>query len=170
MDTVNLISWKYSILPDLFQAAGLDGLDIPGNLFFRPVPPFHVPQSGGRIVIKTCPDRACRDAAHDRVRLYVSGNDRAGADDGAVSDGDACKNNGFKSDPYIVSNDYIPFVVPALCNVSLIQFPFFKKERKRISTERSQRMIGAVKKEFCSAGNGAEFSDDEAVLIDGVVV
>ena len=31
-------------------------------------------------------------------------------------------------------------------------------------------MVGAVEKEFCSAGDGAEFSNDQFILVDGIVI
>ena len=50
-----------------------------------------------------------------------------GADDRAVPDGDTGKNDGFVSDPYVIADDDIAFIVPGIRYILNIQIPFFKK-------------------------------------------
>lgn len=117
---------ELSAVPDQFQAAGLNRADILGDFLLRPVPPFHVQLLCDRPVVKPSADGPGGNAAHDCIRRHIFRDDRAGADNGAVADGDTCKDNGLKSDPYIVSDADLSPVVPAVSDLLFIRFPLFK--------------------------------------------
>lgn len=116
----------------LFQISGLDCGDAAGYFFFRPVPPFEIQQSGDGSFRKSFPKGTGGNAAHNGIGRDILCHHRPGADDCAVSNGHTGQDKGFISDPYIVSDDDVPLVVPGGGDLLFIQPPFLKKDGEGI--------------------------------------
>ena len=104
--------------------------DVRLDFFFRPVPPPEFQKSGYGFVREAPADWFCRNAADDGIGRHILCHDGTGADDRAVPDGDTGKNDGFVSDPYVIADDDIAFIVPGIRYILNIQIPFFKKMGK----------------------------------------
>lgn len=154
----------------LVDFAPHDAGQVCADLFDRPVPPLQFQQPCGRSVVETRPYRFGRDAAHDRVGRNVPCDDGPRRDHGAVADPDARHDDRFVTDPYVVADDDVALVVPRRGDVRPVEFPLLEEERKGVIGQRAERVVRAVEQEPRAAGDGAEFADDQPVLVDRVVV
>ena len=123
------------------------------NAFFRPIPPFNCKKRIDRILRAALLYRPCRYASDNCVWRYVFCDNRAGFDDGTVTDCHTGQNDDFIADPDVISDYDITLIVPRCCYIRNIQIPFLKKDWKRIGGKGGQRMVGAGEEKFCSAGN-----------------
>ena len=136
-----------------------------GYLLNRPVPPLQFLQLCNCTFVKTLSYFLGRRPAYYRIRRYIFGDYCPRRNNRSVADMYARHDNSLITNPYIVSNHYIPFIIPCRSDISLIQLPLLKKYRKRIIRQRIQRMIRAVEKKLSSTGYRTEFPYDQPVTI-----
>ena len=101
-------------------------------------------QRSNGVFVETAADGFGRHAADNGVRGNVLGDEGAGADDGAIANGNASEDDGFIADPHIVANDDVALIVPGFADGGDGQIPFFVKYGKRIAGKAAEAVVGTV--------------------------
>lgn len=153
----------------LVDSAGPDRRQRFRQAVVRPVPPLHFEQRRHGIGIETLFDRFGRNASDDRIGRNIARNDGPGADHGAVPDMHSGKDQGLITDPHIVTDHNIPFIIPRGRNFAFVDTPL-AEERKGVVRQRTHRVIRAVEKKFRPAGDRAEPTDTELIPVYRIVV
>lgn len=96
------------MLQQFLYPPGLDGGQVGLDLFNRPVPPPQLEQCVNDRGVKALSDGAGGDTAHNGIGRDVLGDDGAGADNGAVPDGNAGQDDRFIPQPDVVAHDDVP--------------------------------------------------------------
>ena len=138
--------------------------------FFGPVPPLDFQQGRDGILRKAFADRLRGNATDNGVRRNILCHNGACANNCSIANGDAGQDDSLISNPYVIADDYVAFVVPCPRYVLDTQAPLLKKDGERIGGQGCLCMVGAGEQKLCPTGDGAKFPDYKPVMIDWIVI